>query len=59
MPSDSHRSRLIPPIPGAKCKQCNVEAADRARTDGLGRSCGEIKDKAQKVAREHAERQKA
>jgi hypothetical protein len=57
MPSDSHRSRLVPQIPGPKCSQCKIESADPARTDKLGRSCGQIKDRAQKVAREHAERQ--
>jgi hypothetical protein len=58
MPSDSHKHVGKHTIKGPKCKQCNVEPGDRARTDGLGRSCGEIKDRAQKVARDHADRTK-
>ena len=57
MPSDSHRRRLIPNGgPKPKCKQCGTEKADPARSDKLGLSCGTYKDRAQKIAAEHAER---
>jgi len=41
--------------PAKKCKQCNVEVIDAARSDGLGRSCGEIIDRQRKNAAAHAE----
>ena len=57
MPSDSHRHRHIANGgPKPKCKQCKVELAQAGRSDGLGLSCGTYKDKAQKIAAEHAER---
>ena len=51
--SFKHRAKHSPQPP--KCKQCGVEPGDTARTDGLGRNCGEMIDKTRDVARRHAE----
>jgi len=52
MSSDAHRNRLKPQGPHAKCKQCGVERAIATRADGLGKNCGEWKDRGLKIAEE-------
>jgi hypothetical protein len=58
MSSDSFKRRLSPKPPAIKCKQCGVEKAKVDRADGLGVSCGTMKDRAAKKAADWAEQQK-
>lgn len=50
MSSDSHKTRNKPRQPALKCKQCGVEKQSPARQDGLGKNCGDWKDRGMKHA---------